>query len=204
MGSKTILESSRVRFIVQWLPAILGFIGTFSSLATQVGYVTTSLLAGFVGLLLWIVSNRIVGKTTPQPVVTPLRKVSEPTTPSPATQTPMKPTLHPVCDIGPYKVEAGEVRSILLDAKQGQRVRGHLEEVDGQPFDWYIADEKNMILLKKGERRKFKAIDEGYNDPAYTVSRKIPWKARWFLILDTYGKQYSRKVRVDFESIGSI
>src|SRR5439155_27000034 len=118
MGSKTILESCRVRFIVQWLPAILGFIGTFSSLATQVGYITTSLLAGFVGLLLWIVSNRIVGKTTRQPVVTPLRKVSEPTTPSQATRTTMKPTLHPGCDIGPYSIEWGEVRSLRLDAKE--------------------------------------------------------------------------------------
>jgi len=197
------IESSRVRFIVQWLPAILGFIATFISLATQVGYLTTSLLAGFVGALLWIVSNRIVVKATSQsqPTINPTPKTSASTM---RTRVQMPPTLHSVCEVGPHKVNAGEVLSILLDAKQGQKVKGHLEEVDGQPFDWYIADEKNMVLLKKGERRKFKPIDEGYDDPAYTVSRKIPWKARWFLILDTYGKQYGREVRVDFEPVGSI
>jgi len=192
------VESSRVRFIAQWLPAILGFIGTFLGLASQVGYVTTSLLAGFVALLLWIVFNRIVEKTMPQPTVR-----SPPKTPSPAMLTPMPttPILHSVCELGPYKVDTGEVLGIPLNAKQGQKVKGHLEEVDGQPFDWYIADEKNMVLLKKGERTKFKPIDGGDGDPAYTVSRKIPWKARWFLILDTYGKQYGREVRVDFEHV---
>jgi len=180
------IESSRVRFTVQWLPAILGFIGTFVGLATQVGYVTTSLL------------NRIVEKAIPQPTVRPPPKAPNPTMKTPM---PTTPTLHSVCEIGPYKVDTGEVLSILLNAKQGQKVKGHLEEVDGQPFDWYIADEKNMVLLKKGERRKFKPIDGGDGDPAYTVSRKIPWKARWFLILDTYGKQYRREVRVDFEPI---
>ena len=88
-----------------------------------------------------------------------------------------------------------------MNVKQGQKVKGHLEEVDGQPFDWYIADEKNMVLLKKGQRREFKPIAEGLDDPAYTVSRKIPWKARWFLLLDTYMKQYGREVRVDFEHV---
>jgi len=197
------LEKSRVRFTLQWLPAILGFIGTFLGLTAQVGYLTTSLLAGIVGLLLWIVSNRIVEKAMPQsqPVVNPPPEPSNAT--AMRTRVTMPPTLHSVCEVGPYKVDAGEILSIPLIATQGQKVKGHLEEVDGQPFDWYIADEKNMILLKKGERRKFKPIDGGDGDPAYTVSRKIPWKARWFLILDTYGKQYGREVRVDFEHVPS-
>ncbi|TMI43067.1 hypothetical protein E6H23_03160 [Candidatus Bathyarchaeota archaeon] len=78
---------------------------------------------------------------------------------------------------------------ILLNVKQGQRVKGHLAEIENQPFDWDIADENNMILLRKGERRKFKSIDGGRDDRAYTVRRKIPWPARWYLILDMYGKK---------------
>jgi len=112
--------------------------------------------------------------------------------------------LHPVCEIGPHEVDAGEILTIQLNVKQGQKVKGHLEEVDGQPFDWYIADEKNMVLLKKGERRKSNPIESGIGDPAYAVSRKIPWNARWFLILDTYGKQYRREVQVDFELVGDF
>lgn len=101
-------------------------------------------------------------------------------------------------------MEAGEVRSIPLNVKQGQRVRGHLEEVDGQPFDWYIADEKNMILLKKGEYQKFKPVEGDHDDRAYRINRKIPWQGRWYLILDMYRKQYGRKVRVDFEPVGNV
>src|SRR5207249_4566896 len=124
---------------------------------------------------------------------------------SPPTPTPQRAaateSLHPVCDTGPYKVGAGEVRSIPLNIKQGQRLRGHLEEVDRQPFEWYIADEKNMILHKNGDFRMFKPIEGDRDGPAYRVNRKIPWQARWYLILDMYGKQYSRKVRVDFEPV---
>ena len=61
-----------------------------------------------------------------------------------------------------------------------------------------------MILIENGERDDFTCIDEGNDQAAYRVNRKIPWKARWFLILDTYGKQYSRKVRVDLEPIPSV
>ena len=185
-----------MRLVASTLSTVLGSIVVFASLVSLFGYFVTALITVVGALILWVAANQAVEKASPQPTVSPPPKTPTPTTPSP-----IWPTLHAVCQVGPYEVEAGEVRSILLDVKQGQRVKGHLEEVDGQPFDWYITDEKSMVLLKKGERRKFKSIDGGGGDPAYTVSRKIPWKARWFLLLDTYGKQYSRKVRVDFEPI---
>src|SRR5207249_10952897 len=110
------IESSRVRFIVQWLPAILGFIATFISLATQVGFLTTTLLAGFVGALLWIVSNRIVVKSTPQsqPTVVQTPKTSASTM---RTRVQMSPTLHSVCEAATHNVDAGEDLGFHLDAK---------------------------------------------------------------------------------------
>ncbi len=195
---------NRIRFIVQWLPAILGFVATFLSLLSEIGYVTTSLLSAVVAMFLWVTSNRVVGKASPQPTTVPPPKDPTPTFPMPSTQTLIEPIFHSVCEVGPYEVEAGEVRSIELKAKQGQRVKGHLKEVDKQPFDWYIADEKNMILIENGQRDDFTCIEAGYDEKAYRVNRKIPYPARWYLILDTYGKQYSRKVRVDFEPVGSI
>ncbi len=106
---------------------------------------------------------------------------------------------HPVCDQGPYEVGSGDHLSILLDVKQGQKVKGNLREQGKLAFDFYIADEKNMILLKNGNRDDFTHIDQGYDQNAYRISRKIPYPARWYLVLDAYGKQYDRKVHVDFE-----
>src|SRR5437016_6257977 len=170
-----------MRFVAQALPSLLSLVGIFLGIINQVGYAYAILIAAIGALLLWIVANRIVEKASPQPTLTPL-----PQTESPKDAKPITTTLHAVCEVGPYKVEAGEVRSIPLNVKQGQRLRGHLEEVDGQPFGWYIADEKNMILLKKGEYREFKPIEGDHDDQAFRVNRKIPWQGRWYLILDMY------------------
>jgi hypothetical protein len=196
------LQDKRLRFVAQTLPAFLYAISVLLGLVSQVGLFYAALIAIVGALVLGFVATRIVEKASPQsqPTVNLPPKTSSAS--AMRTRVIVPPKLQPVCDIGPHKVEAGEILSILLNIKQGQKVKGHLEEVNGQPFDWYIADEKNMVLLKKGERgRLFKPIAEGYDDRAYAVSRKIPWNARWFLILDTYGKQYSRKVRVDFEPV---
>jgi hypothetical protein len=196
------LQDKRTRYVAQALPSLLSFFVVLLSLVSQFGY--WAIMIALVGAgFLWVVANRIVEKASPQPQPT---ATQPPRTSSSAmrTRAQIPPTFDSVCEVGPYKVEAGEILSIPLNAHQGQKVRGHLEEVDGQPFDWYITDEKNMVLLKKGDYRKFNPIAGGKGDPAYTVSRKIPWKARWFLILDTYGKQYGREVRVDFEPVGSI
>ena len=61
-----------------------------------------------------------------------------------------------------------------------------------------------MVLLKNGEREDFICIDEGYEERVYRVNRKIPYPARWYLILDAYGKQYGRKIRVDFEPVAML
>jgi hypothetical protein len=130
-------------------------------------------------------------KTTPQP--------SEPSTTESSKLA--KEVLHPICKVSTYGVDAGKIRSIPLDVKHGQRVRGHLKEVDRQPFDWYLADEKNMILFENGDRDAFTSIDADYDQNAYRVSRKIPYPGRWYLILDAYGKQYDREVSVDLEPV---
>jgi len=144
------------------------------------GYPLTILIAVIAALFLWTIANQVVENASPQPTVSSAGGST--------TKTRIE-TPQPVCDVGPYEVKAGENRSILLNVKQGQRVKGHLAEIENQPFDWDIADENNMILLRKGERRKFKSIDGGRDDRAYTVRRKIPWPARWYLILDMYGKK---------------
>ncbi len=124
--------------------------------------------------------------------------------PEPSKQATRAGEYHSICDSGPYEVEAGEIQSVLLNVKQGQKIKGHLKEVDRQLFDWYIADEKNMILMENGDRDSFGSIDGGIDENAYRVNRKVPYLARWYLILDAYKKQYSRKVHVNFEPVEGI
>ena len=67
------LASSRVRFTVQWLPAILGFPATFFGLSNLLGFVTAVLLAVIVTQFLWIISNQVVrSKSSAQPQSTEL------------------------------------------------------------------------------------------------------------------------------------
>ena len=54
---------------------------------------------------------------------------------------------------------------------------------------------------RKETFRNFKPLDEGQDDPAYEVDKLIPTQARWYLILDMYGKKTDREVRVDFEEV---
>ena len=190
------LQDKRIRFVAQALPSLLSLFGIFLGIINQVGFVYAILIAAIGALLLWIVANQIIEKASPQSIPAPPPQTERPKEPKPIT-----PTLHPVCEVGPYKVEAGETLSILLNAKQGQKVKGHLRELDRQLFDWHLADEKNMILLENGDRYNFGSIDAGIDQNAYRVNRKIPYPARWYLILDMYGKKTSRKVRVDFEPI---
>ncbi len=195
------LRDKRLQIVAKGLSALLGSILLFAGLVNLFGYFYTIAISIIGFLALWIIVSQAIEKASPQSQQTSSTIPKTSNALAMRTRIIVPPILHSACDPGPHKVDVGEILSIPLKVKQGQRVRGHLEEVNGQPFDWYIADEKNMVLLKKGERRKFKAITQGEDDPAYTVNRKIPWNARWFLILDTYGKQYSRKVRVDFEQI---
>ena len=178
-----------MRFIAQWLPVIFGLAGTFAGLMNQIGFLSTTLIAIVVALMLWILANRVIEKVSPQ------------TTSEKIQSTPTQST-HSVCDVGPYKVNGGEFRNIALSIKQGQRLRGHLAEMDNQPFDWFISDEKNMVNFKNGQN--YKPIDEGRDAPAYRINRKIPWQARWYLILDMFGKQNYREVRADFEPVSDL
>jgi hypothetical protein len=106
-----------------------------------------------------------------------------------------------VCPRGPYSVKAGGNRKIRLNVSKGDTVRGLLEEISEQPFDYYIADDPNLVYFKQRNFRKFKPIDEDHNEPAYHVDVQIPSDGRWWLILDMYNFKFSRSIRVDFEEI---
>ena len=179
-----------MRYVAKTLPTALGAIVIFVSLVSSFGYQNTGLITAFLALVLWVLADRAVEKASPQLTPTAREPKAGPTS------SPRK-----VCAPGPYRVDAGGHKDIPLDVRRGDRVKGHLKEVEGQLFDWYIADEDNMVFFKQRNFRKFKPIDGGSGEPACPVNQRIPRQARWYLILDMYGLKNDREVHVDFEDI---
>jgi hypothetical protein len=81
--------------------------------------------------------------------------------------------------------------------KTGDIVKGHIKELGGQPFDWYVADETNMVRFFNGDFEAFKSVRQGEGAPVYKIR---PWRVKgegpWYLIFDMYMKQIARRVEV--------
>lgn len=83
---------------------------------------------------------------------------------------------------------------IKLNVRKGDHIVGRLSEVDGYDFDWYIVDEKNLVLMESG--KNFDPVAEGYDTNAHTVDWEVKSKGPWFLVLDLPHKQYARSIKV--------
>ncbi len=99
-----------------------------------------------------------------------------------------------VCGAGPYLVEGGELLYIELDVREGERIRGRIEEVDGDDFDWYIVDEPNLVLAMNREGFEYERGDDHVSGAA--LKWDVPAGGPWFLILDLYRRFNSRKIEV--------
>ena len=100
-----------------------------------------------------------------------------------------------VCEPGPYEVEGGSIFEIELDVRKGERVRGHIAEVDGDDFDWQIVSERNLVALRNGD--EFNSARGEDHVTATTVNWRVSQNGPWFLVLDTYGRSNARVVRVN-------
>ncbi len=98
----------------------------------------------------------------------------------------------PACSRGPHAVEAGHPEAIPLDVKTGDQLRGYLEEIDGFDFSWFIANAANLAKFRQGRRPT--VLAENLDVPADSISVTIPGDGPWYLVLDVYGKQYTREV----------
>ena len=98
------------------------------------------------------------------------------------------------CDQGPYEVEAGEMQVIELDVQRGERIQGRLREVDGQDFNCYIVDEENLVGARNDE--EFNYIRSGESVAADRIRWKVNKDGPLYLLLDLYGKQCDRMIRV--------
>ncbi len=100
-----------------------------------------------------------------------------------------------VCDLGPYEVDGGEMEWIELDVRKEEQLLGRLSESYGEDFDWYIVDERNLVLAQT--REDFRPVRSGDHVSSDRVRWTVTKEGPWFLVLDLYGRSNERLVEVD-------
>ncbi len=99
-----------------------------------------------------------------------------------------------ICDPGPYNLEGGEYKVIPLDVGSGDHIVGRMDEEDGDDFDWYIVDEKNLVAFQNDET--FEDIAGEDHVKASTVDAHVDSVGPWFLLLSNAGRQIERIIEV--------
>ena len=112
---------------------------------------------------------------------------------------PLDPVLVPftspeVCDPGPYHLEGGTYEVIPLKVGPGDHIVGRVDEVEGDDFDWYIVDEKNLVAFKN--RDEPDAIDGEEKTSASVVDAYVEDPGPWFLLLSNERRQIERIIEV--------
>jgi hypothetical protein len=92
-------------------------------------------------------------------------------------------------------IEVHDVTSVRLQLKKGDRLYGHLREIDGFEFTWTIVDLKNLGLAERGEEYYYEVGEEDV--PSATVEWTVPSDGPWFLMFNAYRKQYTRQIVID-------
>ena len=104
-------------------------------------------------------------------------------------------TTRQACHFGPYDVTSGMPTKIKLDVVTGDKIQGHVQEVDGDFFDWYIVDEDNMLRFLNS--KTFDYIDGDENAQASKVRCRVTHSGPWYLMLDIGNRRNDRRVEVD-------
>ncbi len=99
-----------------------------------------------------------------------------------------------ICDPGPYNLEGGEYKVIPLDVSPGDHIVGRMDEEEGDDFDWYIVDEKNLVAFQNDET--FEAIAGEDHVRASIVDAHVDSVGPWFLLLSNAGRQIERIIEV--------
>ncbi len=99
-----------------------------------------------------------------------------------------------ICDPGPYTLEGGEYKVIPLDVSPGDHIIGRMGEEEGDDFDWYIVDEKNLVAFQNDET--FEVIAGECHIQASIVDVHVDSVGPWFLLLSNAGRQIERIIEV--------
>jgi len=81
-----------------------------------------------------------------------------------------------------------------LPLEVGDKLRGTLREVDGYEFGWMILTGEELARFLNGE--DLEAVEGDENVRAASIEWELTEDRPWHLVLEAYGKQYTREVRV--------
>jgi len=187
-------DQSRFTFVGKGVAAFFGFLLLFFGVSTYLGggisgIAVSVLLAIGVALGLLLLWPRLREQTHPQAVPTKV-----PTQPSARQKGIVK-----ACPLGPHAVTSGVPTKIDLNVEAGNRIRGYVQEVDGDFFDWYVVDEDNMLRFLNGET--FTYIEGEENAQASKVKCRITHAGPWYLMLNLGNRRYDRNVEANLRVI---
>lgn len=97
------------------------------------------------------------------------------------------------------EIEATGFAEVHERLRKGTMVDGMVEEVSGQPLDFYIMDQRNYARFS--EDRSGTDIYAQEDRVAFNFRKKIPRDGVWYFVFDTYGKQSDREVRFELRAI---
>lgn len=96
------------------------------------------------------------------------------------------------------EVEATGSTEVHERLSKGTIVDGMVEEVSGQPLDFYIMEQRNYARFS--EDRSGTDIYAQEDRVAFNFRRKIPRDGVWYFVFDAYGKQADRAVRFELRA----
>ena len=103
-----------------------------------------------------------------------------------------------ICEEGPHEIDAGGYIELPLSVAKGVPIIGRLGEEDGDLFDWFILNEKNLVKFKNNESFDWTTGNED------VAADRIKWTPKsngpYFLILSAFRKQYNRVVSVSLRN----
>jgi hypothetical protein len=92
------------------------------------------------------------------------------------------------------QVEATGYEEVHFDFERDAKVRVFAREIYGQKFDFYLMDHRNFVRFCK-DRRSSELVRRT-DSSLVEFQRVIPRGGAWYFVVDAYGKQNDREVRV--------
>jgi hypothetical protein len=92
------------------------------------------------------------------------------------------------------QVEATRFEEINFDLIKGDKIKGIVREIEGDPFTLYIMKESEFVKFVGKE--DFSPLKEYEDIPSESFKFTVPVTDCWYFVFDTYGKQNDRDIIV--------